>query len=196
VEPEWLEGLVAPLADPAVGIVGGRILALEPANRVERFGEVIHDHRRAIEDDDPPYAITMNWASPRRVLQELGGFDPGFLRGQDVDLAYRAVQAGYRIEYAAAAIVRHRNESTLRGLAGEGFVHGFHGVHLRKRHAEFLRSRGHGRGGPPRLRRIGSGLLAWARGRASPAERCETAFSAGKKAGRLLGSARFGRLDP
>ena len=40
-------------------------------NEIERFGEEIHDHRRAIEDLRPPYAISMNWASRRELLREL-----------------------------------------------------------------------------------------------------------------------------
>ena len=67
VDPGWLGALVPALADESVGIAGGAILATTPANDVARFGEVVHDHRRAIEATDPPYAITMNWASRRRV---------------------------------------------------------------------------------------------------------------------------------
>ena len=195
VDPDWLRLLVPALEDPAVGIAGGAILARRPANDVERFGETIHDHRQAIAVTSPPYAITMSWASRRRVLDELGGFDVGFPRCQDVDLSYRVVQAGYRLAFVPEALVYHRNERTLPGLFHEGFVHGFHGVHARKRHAEFLRGYGHGRGGAPRLAQIGSQLYAWARRQNPGRARCEAAFNSGKKTGRLLGSARFGRLD-
>jgi GT2 family glycosyltransferase len=195
VDPGWLRALVPALGDESVGIAGGAILAARPANDVARFGEVVHDHRQAIKATNPPYAITMNWASRRPVLDELGGFDVRFLRCQDVDLSYRALHAGYRLAYVAEAVIHHRNERTLSGLFREGFVHGFHGVHARKHHANFLRSHGHGRGGPPRLKQIGAGLWAWARRRDPSRARCESAFNSGKKAGRLLGSARFGRLD-
>ena len=195
VEPDWLAELASALDDPRVGVAGGTILATRDANQVELFGESVHDHRSAIDVYRPPYAITMSWASPRRVLEQVGGFDEGFLRCQDVDLSFRIVQAGYRLAFVPGAVVRHHNESTLGGLFREGFTHGFHGVKARKRHSEFLRSYGHVRGGPPRLRQIGSSFADWARGRDVERERCEAAFSSGKKAGRLLGSARFGRLD-
>ena len=195
VESDWLRHLVGPLADPGVGIAGGAIRAAPQANEIERFGEEIHDHRRAIEEFRPPYAVTGSWASRRQVLQELGGFDERFLRGQDVDLSYRAIQAGYRLTFVAEAIVYHRNEDTLAGLFREGFVHGFHGVQARKRHEAFLRRYGHGRGGRPHYTEIGARLLDWARGRDAPRARCDAAFKSGKKAGRLLGSLRFGYLD-
>jgi cellulose synthase/poly-beta-1,6-N-acetylglucosamine synthase-like glycosyltransferase len=196
VDPEWLAHLVRPLADPRVGIAGGTILATLPANRVERFGEEIHDHRRALEGQRPPYAITMSWASRREVLRDLGGFDERFLRCQDIDLSYRAVRAGYELAYVAEAVVRHRNEATLRGLFAEGFVHGLHGVRARRRHAGLLREHGHSGPGRPRLADVGGHLRALALGPDRVRAGCLAAFDSGKLAGRTLGSWRWARAEP
>ena len=44
----------------------------------------------------------------RTMLDELGGFDPGFrLYGEDIDLCYRAAQAGWERWYVPAAVVTH-----------------------------------------------------------------------------------------
>ena len=44
----------------------------------------------------------------REMLDELGGFDPGFrLYGEDIDLCYRAQKAGWECWYVPAAIVTH-----------------------------------------------------------------------------------------
>lgn len=142
VDPNWLRHLVAPLADPTIGIVGGRILAHRPANFIERFGETIHDHRRAIEVFKPPYAITMSWASRRDVLEAVGLFDERLLRGQDSELAYRIGQRGLRLVYVDDAVVYHRNESSLWGLFHEGYVHGFHAPRIRALHAAAVGSAG------------------------------------------------------
>jgi GT2 family glycosyltransferase len=191
VDPEWLSQLVAPLTDPRVAIAGGTIKALPPASAVERYGELIHDHQRAIEEFEPPYAITMNWASRSDVMRSLGGFDNTFRRGQDVDLSYRAVQAGYRLAFAPGAVVYHRNERNLGGLFREGFMHGFHGVRVGKRHDAFLRGLGQ-RGGKARgYQQLRTELLRWLRGESDLKSRCDTAFKSGKKAGKLVGSARF-----
>jgi glycosyltransferase involved in cell wall biosynthesis len=123
VERGWLRNLIPALRDPAVGIAGGPILATSPRNRIEKFGERIHDHRRALEDESA-YAITMNWASRRAVLEEAGLFDPALIRGQDADLARRIRMRSYRLVFCPDAIVRHRNERTLRGLFREGVAHG------------------------------------------------------------------------
>ena len=131
VDPSWLRHLLPPLENHAVGIVGGTILATRPCNRIELFGEKIHDHRLAIEELVPPYAITMNWASRRTVLMETGLFDEALLRGEDGDLAYRVQQAGYRLVLCPKALVFHKNESTLAGLFREGMDHGMAGTLIR-----------------------------------------------------------------
>ena len=144
---------------------------------------------------EPPYAITMNWASRRAVLEELGGFDERFRRCEDVDLSYRMTQAGYTLAFAPAAVVYHHNEDRLAGLFREGFAHGFHGVLALKQHDEFVRAFGHSRVDGQSYIAIGARMLDWARGRDRGRSRCDAVFNSGKKAGKLLGSMRFGHLD-
>jgi hypothetical protein len=48
----------------------------------------------------------------RAMLDELGGFDEGFrLYGEDIDLQYRAMQAGWERWYVPAAVVRHEHKA-------------------------------------------------------------------------------------
>ena len=135
VDAGWLQALASRIGEPGVGIVGGRIAAVRGANSVERFGERIHDHRRAIEQMQLPYVITMNWASPKQLLLDVGMFDESLLRGQDTDLAFRISAAGWRMVYVPDAVVRHFNERSLWGLFCEGYTHGRYAPLLRSRHA-------------------------------------------------------------
>lgn len=191
VEPEWLGALVAPLVDRGVGVVGGPILSRIDGNRIERFGDVIHDQRRAIEDDAAPYVASGNWASRADVLLQLGLFDESLRRSQDVDLAWRAVQAGFRLVYAPDAIVHHRNERTIWGLINEGYVHGVHGVRLSRKHEAVW----------PHVRRrpktAWRRLLRDVRRLASGGDRVTSAltllFDTGKAAGEWTAMARIGR---
>jgi hypothetical protein len=49
----------------------------------------------------------------RELLEELGGFDPGFrLYGEDIDLCYRAAKAGWERWYVPEAVVNHLHEAT------------------------------------------------------------------------------------
>jgi glycosyltransferase involved in cell wall biosynthesis len=139
VDRGWLRHLVGPLSDERVGVAGGRILSRRPCNVIEAFGEQIHDHDRAMNCFSVPYAITMNWASRRDVLERIGGFDATLLRSSDVDCAYRLVDAGFRLVYTPTAIIYHRNERTPWGLMHEGYVHGLHAPRVAARHAAFIR---------------------------------------------------------
>ena len=48
----------------------------------------------------------------RAMLDELGGFDAGFrLYGEDIDLQYRAMLAGWERWYVPAAVVRHEHKA-------------------------------------------------------------------------------------
>ena len=141
VDPSWLRRLIEPLADPAVGAAGGRILSRRPCNRIEAFGERIHDHARAIGHFNPPYVITMNWAARRAVLDAVGGFDATLLRCSDVEYSFRLLSAGYRLAYAPEAIVYHQNERTPWGLVHEGYVHAVHAPAVRRLHARLLADR-------------------------------------------------------
>jgi GT2 family glycosyltransferase len=195
VSRDWLRCLIAPLDDPAVGIVGGRNLSTQPCNDVERFGEEIHDHEKAITVYKPPYVITMNWAARASLFETIGYFDEDLLRCEDVDLAYRAVQHGYRLAYAPDAVVHHRNERTLAGLFAEGFAHGLYSVQAIRKHDAFLASHGHRSFDPKTYAAIRSAFTDWMSGRDSERSLCVAVFNGGKKLGKATGSIRFRHLE-
>lgn len=62
---------------------------------------------------------------PRRVFEELGGFDEDFFAShEDVDLSYRARLLGYRCRYVPGAVVRHRGSATLGRSSDFAVFHG------------------------------------------------------------------------
>jgi len=100
--------------------------------------------------------------------------------------------ADYRLVYVESAVVYHRNHDTLAGLWGEGFCHGHHSVRTLKRHRLLLQGRGfrrfHGRSWP---RIVHTSVALWREGQ--PVEAlCHLVFNMGKKAGKLVGSVRYG----
>jgi glycosyltransferase involved in cell wall biosynthesis len=191
VDKDWLRKIVMPLQNEGVGIVGGRILATRPCNKVEEFGETIHDHGKAINEYKPPYVMTMNWASRRSVLNEVGLFDERFIRGQDVDLSWRIFQKGYRLVYEPEAVVRHRNERTLSGLFREGYVHGFASVRGLKQHRDLVKRFGHRRFNRRSYHGLWLSMLDVLRGKNTDHSTCYLLFNLGKKIGKIVGSMRF-----
>ncbi|MEH3156969.1 MAG: HAD-IIIA family hydrolase [Gordonia paraffinivorans] len=96
----WSRDLVADLAAAAddTAAVQGRIVVPGPRGRPPT-----DDERRTLGLASARW-ITADMAVRRRVLQQVGGFDPGFPRAyrEDSDLALRIVDAGHRI------VVGHR----------------------------------------------------------------------------------------
>jgi N-acetylglucosaminyl-diphospho-decaprenol L-rhamnosyltransferase len=65
-------------------------------------------------DERPTEPVQADWMLAaflllrRELLDELGGFDPGFrLYGEDIDLCYRAAKAGWERWYVPEAVVTH-----------------------------------------------------------------------------------------
>lgn len=191
----WLRNLVEPLRSQSVGISGGAILSRRPCNRIEIFGEKIHDHQKAIEVYKPSYAISMNWASRRSVLLEAGLFNEAFQRCEDVSLSMRIDQLGYELVYQPSAIIYHRNEHTLPGLFREGFQHGLWGVKCISEHRAIIRGSGHKRVNLHSYKAIGANLMIAMTGERRMTALCQATFDIGKKAGKFAGTFRFRYID-
>lgn len=101
-EPDWLANLVAELGRAEV--VQGKTLPNE-AQAAGRgpFARVVW-----IESWSDQFE-TCNMGYRRDVLERLGGFDESFTRpfGEDVDLGWRAVEAGASTAWSDGAVVRH-----------------------------------------------------------------------------------------
>jgi GT2 family glycosyltransferase len=194
-DAQWLRLLLHPLETPDVGISGGKILSKRPCNAVEKFGEKIHDHQKAIEVYKPPYAISMNWASPRKVLLEAGLYDEAFIRCEDVDLSMRIRQLGYELVYQPDAITYHRNESNLFGLFREGFQHGLWAVRLIREHHAPIKGLGHRRFNLKSYKAIGANLVDAVFGKQREVAGCQAVFDIGKKTGKIAGTFRFRYID-
>lgn len=187
VDKDWLRYIVCPLQKDDVGIVGGRILAKRPYNKIEEFGEEIHDNNRAINEFKPAYVDTANWASRLSVLKIVGGFDKEFTRGEDTDLAWRILRADYRLVYEPEAVVYHRNERSFWGLFCKGYVHGFHSLRCLKKHELLLKQFRYRRFNLNRYIALVWSLIDYVRGRRSDYAICYFTFNVGREIGRFLG---------
>ena len=108
-DPGWLEaGLAAAEREPGA-IVQGRT---DPRiSDLERIAPFRRPFTRTLSIPEPdPHVQTCNVFYPREVLESVGGLDTdGFARlaGDDADLAWRAIESGARVSFAADARVEH-----------------------------------------------------------------------------------------
>lgn len=80
---------------------------------------VVPQRRHFHLDEQPPtMPVEADWMLAgflmyrRSMLDELGGFDEGFrLYGEDIDLQYRALRAGWERWYVPQAVVRHEHKA-------------------------------------------------------------------------------------
>jgi GT2 family glycosyltransferase len=91
--------------------VTGTLVRRTPLRRLAgTYAQRAHYHL----DERPAEPVQADWLLGaflllrREMLDELGGFDGGFrMYGEDIDLAYRAAQAGWERWYVPAAVVTH-----------------------------------------------------------------------------------------
>ena len=137
-EMNWLRELVAEIeSSEKADLVGGQIIASNPATPVLPFANTIMDQQSALKYD-PPYVISANLLARRSLLFELGLFDENLPRGQDVDLSYRAFWHGASFAYAPRAVVQHVHPDTLGELWRKGLQHGRAAADVLRKHAAAL----------------------------------------------------------
>ena len=153
-------------AKPRCGVAGPRMVypdgSWQPSRR--RFPTVsgtvvrrtplrlVAPQRRHFHLDEPPPSepVQADWMlggflmMRRSMLEELGGFDEGFrLYGEDIDLQYRAMRAGWERWYVPAAVVRHEHkaETDKRWLTRRTLWHWRGVLRFARKHPERLLGR-------------------------------------------------------
>ena len=138
----WLDHLLAPFADPAVGAVAGRVVGVPAGSLLERFGALY-----TLRTPDAPARYTRwtpwsggfptaNLAVRRSLLEAVGGFDESLSRtGEDYDLCAALYARQAAIAYTPAARVTHLHRATLRGLVRQAYGYGRVHPVLFRRHA-------------------------------------------------------------
>lgn len=144
VDPGWVAGLRSGFADPAVGLVTGRVLpaSLErPSQRqfqawcswdrgVEPFQLTIADRRPGFPASPHHLGTGCNMAFRRAALDVVGPFDEALDMGSliggggDLDMFNRVLDAGYAAAYEPTAVVFHTHRRTQGALRWQVFGYG------------------------------------------------------------------------
>jgi mycofactocin system glycosyltransferase len=139
----WLAPLLRYLEDPEVGAVAPR---LRPAANTVRRGESALDRyseaRSPLDLGSDPsevgpdrlvrYVPTAALVARTAALTE--GFDPDLRVGEDVDLVWRLLAAGWRVRYEPSVTVHHREPDSWRELLARRFRYGTSAGPLSRRH--------------------------------------------------------------
>jgi N-acetylglucosaminyl-diphospho-decaprenol L-rhamnosyltransferase len=124
--------------------VTGTIVRRTPLRRLVRQRRHYH-----LDEETPTEPVQCDWMLGgflllrRAMLEELGGFDEGYrLYGEDIDLQYRAMRAGWERWYVPAAVVQHAHQAVTdhHFLTRRTLWHWAGIVRFVRRHPERLRA--------------------------------------------------------
>ncbi len=139
-QPGLLDGYFAAPVGDEVGVLAGGVRDEQPASldglsAAARYAATRAPMAHEITlQREWSYAQTANAAFRRSAFEAAGGFDERPRSGGDADLCFRLRRAGWTLESRPAALVVHRNRTTLRALLRQRARHGSGAAWLQRRH--------------------------------------------------------------
>ena len=142
-EPGWLDIVLPHFADPQVAAVAPRIVppagpgdggALAAYEAVASPLDLGIREANVRPGSPVPYVPTAALVVRRSALEELDGFDERLTVGEDVDLVWRFVAAGWTVRYEPRAIVRHPIRRSWAARLQQRFRYGTSAAPLAHRH--------------------------------------------------------------
>ncbi len=122
VDPHWLTFLVRAMVENGFEGCGGPNYAPHEEGRIEACvaaspGAPCHV---LTGEDRAEHLAGCNMAFAKAALLAVGGFDPQFTSaGDDVDICWRTLQAGYTLGFCPAAFVWHFRRNTVKAYYGQ-----------------------------------------------------------------------------
>jgi mycofactocin glycosyltransferase len=140
----WLRALAGHFEDPLVGAVAPRVrpLAGKHKSALQRYLEFrspldMGPKEAGVQPGGPvPYVPAAALLVRRCALG--GGFDTDLRYGEDVDLVWRLLDAGWRVRYDPRVAVGHQEPDTLRQVLARRFRYGSSAAQLARRHPDRL----------------------------------------------------------
>ena len=141
-DPKWLEALAAQFVASPDCAVGGQTLNALTDNLYSTASQHLISYLFSYYNAVPHAARffpSNNLAFPTRQFRGIGGFDVTYPRAaaEDRELCDRWLHHGYRMIYAAEAVVSHSHDLTFRTFLGQHFRYGrgafcFHQIRARR----------------------------------------------------------------
>ena len=117
VDPDWLTFLVQPfLTSDVVASGGPNVVPADDPPMAQCIARAPGSPTHVLLDDRiAEHVPGCNMAFKREALLAIGGFNPIYLRaGDDVDVCWRLQARGWKIGFAAAALVWHHHRSSVK----------------------------------------------------------------------------------
>ena len=137
---DWAKRLLSGFTTPGVGAVAGSYGIWNPQSWLARN---IHEEikgRHAKMGESIRVFGSYNVAMRKEVLEKLNGFDESYRRasGEDNDLSYRMLKAGFSIYFRPQALVDHRHRENIPGYLKEQARHGYYRMLMYRNHPRMM----------------------------------------------------------
>ncbi len=136
----WLAPLLAHLEDPRVAAVGARVLSGPGPGAVAAYEltgsplDLGPDPARVAPGTRVAYVPSATLLIRRSAYLEVGGFDGDLRFGEDVDLEWRLIAAGWSVRHEPSSVVTHRPRPHLRAFLRQRHEYGTSAAALDERH--------------------------------------------------------------
>ncbi len=141
----WIDDLVGHFDDPLLAVVAPRIVAA--GRDAQTFAERFSQARPVLDLGGLParvaplsrvsYLPTAAMLLRRAALEDVSGkpgFDEALRYGEDVDLVWRLLEAGWRVRYDPSVEIGHEDPAQWKSLLRRRFAYGTSAAQLDRRH--------------------------------------------------------------
>ena len=125
---DWILKMLPHFAEPKVGVVAGSYGISNQNSWLARciHTEIIYRHHQLLPRY-PKVFGSYNFGIKRKIFELVGGFntDYRFASGEDNDLSYKILKAGYQIYFEKESVVDHFHTEQFNKYLFEQFRHGY-----------------------------------------------------------------------
>ena len=138
----WIEKAVVYFTDQEVGVVAGSYGIANKEYILARciYSEILYRHSRLMPKYPKSFG-SYNFGVRKKVFDAVGGFNIGYksASGEDNDLSYKILNAGYKIIFEKEALVDHYHPIKIWKYLSEQFRHGFWRVKMYIDHPKMIK---------------------------------------------------------
>jgi glycosyltransferase involved in cell wall biosynthesis len=138
---DWVQKLTTNLSGEDIGAVGGSysIVNEEFCLAACIHQEILIRHERMSQKVKA--LGSYNLSVPKKLLEKMGGFNEAYTQasGEDNDLCYRLIKAGYSLYFEKDALVSHHHPNSFTPYLRHQFWHGYWRAKLYQDHPDMMR---------------------------------------------------------
>lgn len=138
--PDWIASLISGFRHKDIAVVSG---GYDIANKENILADCIWreiKYRHSLMPEFVRSFGSYNFAIKKEVLEKVGGFNQAYTvpSGEDNDLAYQILHAGFKIYFKKSVLVKHYFPEKLSKYLYQQYQHGFWRMGLYKMHPKMV----------------------------------------------------------